>query len=303
MTRGLKTVYTRDQLLALSKQHLNHQRLKLDLPAELRRRYRGCRAGVRRRANRRSFRPCLPSIVMGNVRSLKAPKRMTELAELAISQREYRECSLMIFTETWLHDNVPDSDVSINGFLTVRSDRDLKLCRKKTGGGLAVLINNKWCNPGHITVKERIWNPDIELMVVSIRPYYLPREYSHVLVFVVYIPPLANAEAACDVIHSAIARYQTKSPSAFMAVSGDFNHASLSGTLPTFHQYVSCSTREDRTLDLFYANVKNAYKCTALPKLGTADHNLVHLTSLYEPMVKKTASDHSDHQKVDTRGQ
>ena len=124
---------------------------------------------------------------MGNVRALNSPKKMDELAELAKSHWEYRECSLMIFTETWLHEDVPDSVVSINGFLTVRSDRDLKLCRKKSAGGLAVMVNSKWCNPGHVTVKERIWTPDIELMVVSMRPYYLPREYSHVLVFTVYI--------------------------------------------------------------------------------------------------------------------
>ena len=82
------------------------------------------------------------------------------------------------------------------------------------------MINNKWCNPGHVTVKERFWSPDIELMAISMRPYYIPREYSHVLLFVVYIPPSANAEVACDVIHNVIARFQTESLCVHSSVRG-----------------------------------------------------------------------------------
>lgn len=36
----------------------------------------------------------------------------------------------------------------------------------------------------------------------------------------------------------------------FIAVSGDFNHVSISKTLTNFYQYVSCPAREERTLDL-----------------------------------------------------
>ncbi|KAI3375949.1 hypothetical protein L3Q82_016362 [Scortum barcoo] len=36
--------------------------------------------------------------------------------------------------------------------------------RKKKGGGVAVYANNKWYNPGHITVKERVCSPDSELL-------------------------------------------------------------------------------------------------------------------------------------------
>ncbi|KAJ4938265.1 hypothetical protein JOQ06_002890 [Pogonophryne albipinna] len=34
------------------------------------------------------------------------------------------------------------------------------------------------------------------------RPHYLPREFTHVIVIAAYIPPSANAEEACDVISS-----------------------------------------------------------------------------------------------------
>ncbi len=221
---------------------------------------------------------------MGNVRSLA--NKMEELTALARSQAEYRECSLMCFTETWLHQDIPDHNVSIGGFQTVRADRDCNGSGKLKGGGLAVIVNNRWCNPAHITIKERICSPDIELFAVGLRPYYLPREFSHVVMVAVYIPPSTNPTSVCDVIHSAIARIQTQHSSAFIAISGDFNHVTLAKTLPNFTQYVNCSTREERTLDLMYANVKDAYSSSALPPLGRSDHNLVHLRPSYVSLVK-----------------
>ncbi|KAI4881531.1 hypothetical protein NFI96_008386 [Prochilodus magdalenae] len=68
--------------------------------------------------------------------------------------------------------------------------------------------------------------------------------------------------------------------------SGDFNHVTMARTLPNFTQYVDCPTREERTLDLLYANVKDAYSCSPLPPLGGSDHNLVNISSKYVPQVK-----------------
>merc|ERR1712035_180988 len=69
-------VYTRDQLLALC-----HTRVlpseRLQIPEELRRRRRGCRAGAKRRERKRRYKPAILSVIMGNVRSL--PNKMEEL--------------------------------------------------------------------------------------------------------------------------------------------------------------------------------------------------------------------------------
>ncbi|XP_040886592.1 uncharacterized protein LOC121176566 isoform X1 [Toxotes jaculatrix] len=94
-------------------------------------------------------------------------------------------------------------------------------------------------------------------------------------------------DAACDVIHSVNANLQTKHPSAFIFITGDFNHACLSSSLPTYHQYVQCTTRDNKTLDLLYANVTNAYTSTALPPLGKSDHSLVLLSPSYTPVVQQ----------------
>ena len=60
----------------------------------------------------------------------------------------------------------------------------------------------------------------------------------------------------------------------------------MAKALPNFTQYVDCPTREERTLDLLYANVKDAYSCSPLPPLGRSDHNLVNLSPWYMPLVK-----------------
>ena len=116
-------------------------------------------------------------------------------------------------------------------------------------------------------MKERVCSSDIELLAVSLQPYNLTRKFSHVIILVVCIPPSANAALTTDIIHTVVARLQTQHPDAFIAISGDFNHATLAATLPTFKQFVDCPTRENKTPDLMYANVKEAYSSTALPPL------------------------------------
>ena len=158
---------------------------------------------------------------------------------------------------------------------------------KRKGGGLAVYVNNRWCSPGHITIKDHICSPDIELLAVGLCTYYLPCEFSHAIVVAVYIPPSANLMSACDVIHSTMAGLQTAHPTALIIISGDFKHVSIKKTLLKFTQYVTCKTRGEKTLDLLYANVKDVYTSTSPPTLGSSDHNLVLLTPCYVPLAKR----------------
>lgn len=278
--------YSREQLLALKS---NDALCISRIPKDIRRPYRGCRAGqkVRKRAlaKRWKFKPAIPSCVMGNVNSLS--NKADELGALVRNDKLYRESSVMVFTETWLCNNITDATIELPGFSQVRADRDPSLSGKSKGGGLIIYINERWCNPNHITVKNIICCPDVELLSVSLRPYYLPREFTNVIVMATYINPRATAETACDVIHSNVAKLQAQYPDAFIAISGDFNHVTLDSALPCFYQYVNCNTRQNRIIDLLYANIKDAYTATPLPPLGRSDHNLVFLQPLYTPRVRR----------------
>lgn len=59
-------------------------------------------------------------------------------------------------------------------------------------------------NAKHISVKEQRFTNDTELLTVNIRPYYLTREFSHDIVINVYVPPSANATAACDLVYTVV---------------------------------------------------------------------------------------------------
>ena len=227
----------------------------------------------------------VPAIVMGNVKSLG--NKTDELAVLIKIQREYHECSVLCFMETWLHSHIPDHSVAVPGFSTVRADMDVISSGKKKGRGIALYVSKRWCNPGHVHVKERLCTPDIELLTVGMRPYYLPREFTSAIIISVYVPPSADAAVACDVIHSAIAQIQMQHRNAFIVITGDFNHVSLDKTLPTFHQYIDCPTEDYNTLDLLYADAKHVCSHTALPHLAKSDHNMVLLTPKYVPLVQR----------------
>ena len=77
--------------------------------------------------------------------------------------------------------------------------------------------------------------------------------------------------------YKTVSNQQTASPDALFLVTGEFNKTSMKAKLPTFQQCVTVPTRKDKTIDLFYVNVKGAYKDKLLQPLGLSDHNLVHL--------------------------
>ena len=80
------------------------------------------------------------------------------------------------------------------------------------------------------------------LYTVSVRPYYLPREFLHVFVTHVYVSPHANAKDAANVISSHMHDLETSAPDAFKINTGDFNHCSLKTSTMNYFQH-------DRTLD------------------------------------------------------
>ena len=115
----------------------------------------------------------------------------------------------------------------------------------------------------------------IRLLTVSVRLYYLLREFSHVLVTTFYVPPNANVKDAANMISSHMHDLETSAHYAFKIITGDFNHWSLKTSTMNYFQLVKCSTRKDRILDQCYANFIDAYTTVTLPALGRSDHSLV----------------------------
>ena len=152
---------------------------------------RGRRGGIWQRLRRRGNRPPLPSLLLSNTRSLKS-----KMEELHVNSKvcfEYRESSVMVFTETWFHQDILDSHFEPEGFSLIRPDRT-ELSGKSQGGGVCLFVNDSWCR--NYTVRDTVCTADIELLCLSLRPHYLPREFGNVLICTVYVPPSGNAAKA-----------------------------------------------------------------------------------------------------------
>ena len=198
---------------------------------------------------------------------------------------EYREACVIGITETWLDNNIPDSAVDIPGFHNIRYDRTEQSGKSK-GGGNMIYLNELWCN--NVTVKKSLCTPDIELLSISTRPFYLPREFSNVFITLVYIPPSAVKENALSTVNEHVNILKDEKPDALHMVMGDVNQCDLRSVLHGYQQYVNCATRKEAKLDLFYCNIRNAFNCHQMSPCGNSDHKMLHLRPIYKPKLKQS---------------
>lgn len=246
-------------------------------------RKRGKRGGTRLKLRRRNAKVPLPTIILANVRSLK--RKADELRANTRYLYEYREACILAFTETWLNNGVSDSEVCPEGFSIIRLDRCSETTGKEQGGGVCFMINDRWCRT--TVIRKKICTPDIELLSMSLRPSYLPREFPQLFLTIVYIHPRANTDKAADVIYNINQEFDEISPDAPKFVMGDFNNCTLKRALPTYSQYVTCSTRNNKVIDLCYGSIPKAYSSCAKAPLGSSDHNTILLTPTYKQVLKR----------------
>ena len=90
------------------------------------------------------------------------------------------------------------------------------------------------------------------------------------------------AQHICDVTQ----KLDALSTDAPKFILGDFNQCKLENCLPTYHQYITCPTRMNKTIDLCYGSVTTAYRSIAKPPIGDSDHNTVHLVPIYKCVLK-----------------
>ncbi len=99
-----------------------------------------------------------------------------------------RECCVICLTETWMSAMVPDSAIELTGFSVHRSDRTKELTGKSRGGGICFYINNSWCDEWNLHSIKSFCSPDLEFHMLLCRPFWLPREFTAIIITAVYIP-------------------------------------------------------------------------------------------------------------------
>lgn len=244
------------------------------------RRKRGCRGGLQVKLRANPYRMALPSVFLSNISSLDG--KMDQLLLKLTAKTEIRTCCIIILTETMLNSSILDDTVCIEGFTTCRSDRSCELSGESQGGGLCIYINNNWCkNPRTVS---SFCSPDIELLTVSCRPVYLPRELTCVVITAVHVPPSANTEVAMSVLYQTISKLQSFHTDGFFIVAGDFDQANMKTVLPHFHQHVDFATKGEHTPNMAFTNIKDAFRAASRPNLGASDYLSVFLIPTYKPL-------------------
>ena len=210
---------------------------------------------------------------------------MTELRARMRFQGETRNTGIVCLTETWLDDTVADSAVELPGYSHFRVDRSKQLTGKGKGGGVCVYVKDSWCSDAQNI--GSLCCPDVEFVMIQLRPFWLPREFSAVIFIGVYIHPRASIETALNELHKVISEKETAQPECVCVVAGDFNKANLKKGLPKFHQHITFNTRGDGILDHCYTTFPGAYKPLLRPPFGKSDHSAIQLLPAYKQRLKR----------------
>jgi hypothetical protein len=80
-------------------------------------------------------------------------------------------------SQLWLNDDM--DDIQLAEFSVHRQDRTAT-SGKTRGGGVCLFVNNSCCVMSNIKEVSRYCSPEVEYLMISCRPHYLPREFSSI---------------------------------------------------------------------------------------------------------------------------
>ena len=93
--------------------------------------------------------------------------------------------------------------------------------------------------------------------------------------------------AANDLLLNCMNRIENVSPESVKIILGDFNGSNFDEYVPSYQQFVNCTTREDRILDLMFCNVKHSYCVKKMSPLGNSDHCMLFCLPTYRQKLKR----------------
>jgi hypothetical protein len=159
------------------------------------------------------------NVLISNIRSLVG--KVDELYALV----SVTKSQLVLVTETWLNDYIPDEVVQVPGMTLIRKDRALNNGVRCRGGGVAVFVHNII----HVKHRMDISTSPFECFLVILRPQWLPRAISRIAVAVVYLPPSMSSEDLdrfYDYFYDCYDKLISESSETSFIVTGDFNPTS-----------------------------------------------------------------------------
>jgi len=142
------------------------------------------------------------------VRGLKT--KLSDLRSAVLSTSE--PFDILIFTETWLSDDVLDSELGLANYNLFRCDRNPSTSVHSRGGGVVIAVKNGlFCRELRSSVEY------VEQIFVDIHI-----DYKHLVIGAVYIPPSSDVNvynAHCNAVESIF----SMSPNVDILIVGDYN--------------------------------------------------------------------------------
>ncbi len=203
---------------------------------------------------------------------------MDDLRARISFQWDIRDCNILCLTETWLTPSVPDNAVMpSDNFSVLRMDRTAEAGKTK-GGGVCFMINKKWCDPRNISILSRSCSAHLEHLSIICRPFYLPREFTSIIITAVYIPPQADTSVALSKLHDELSGYINKHPDAASIIAGDLNKANLKKVMQNFHHIYPAQLEDRIHWIIATPSLRMPTKARSLPAFGKSDHAAIFLT-------------------------
>ena len=100
-----------------------------------------------------------------------------------------------------------------------------------------------------------------EVLWVALSPRHLPREYSNIILAVIYHPPDVNCETVREYIQSSLEHIESSFPRSAIIIAGDFNKLDLRSIVKVFQlkPVIDFPTRGANILDQIYTNLSQYY--------------------------------------------
>jgi hypothetical protein len=201
------------------------------------------------------------SVLYFNARSLK-----NKMEELSLRCARHNP-DIIIITETWVDDSVPDSFLSVNGYVILRCDRDVY------GGGVAIFIRQPFSHevidfPSLPKLKSNVLCckvPDLRSIFVCVYHPYWGTAPEHMLLLEHLQHTIDSLLFPCF-------------PCYGLVLCGDFNglvkHMSPFLLSNRLTQLIDFPTRESNTIDIFATDNPNLFlRPVSLSPLGRSDHS------------------------------
>ena len=227
----------------------------------------------------------LPTFLLTNIRSF-GNSELTDKSTQVQLRLDSNNIDVACLTETWLTEDTEDRPSKlIDGYLIFNSVRKNI---ERASGGISLFVKH-----GIPASKLNIDVPEhIETIWISIRPKWLPRAISTIIVAGVYYPGSTSFYAPNQddiILHitETVHLLSNKYVKPLFMIMGDFNNLKIDEIVDACNlkQVVKVPTRNDATLDLILTNINNEYyeNPTSLPSIAGSDH----LCVLYKPLGRK----------------